>query len=463
MFGSFLMSSEPLSTAAAIVLAAGMGTRMKSHLPKVLHPILGRPMVGHVVAGAKDLGLSPVVVVIGPDMDPVRQAVNPHPTVEQKDRLGTAHAVLQARGPLDGVATGTVLILYGDTPLITPETLRRMLRTREASQAGVVVLGFRPEDPGAYGRLLTDEQGLQAIVEAKEASAEELAVDLCNSGVMAVDGAALFGWLDRVDNQNAKGEYYLTDIVALARADGRQCLVVEGDEEELIGVNSRVELAQAEYIAQQRMRTQAMLNGATLIDPETVYFSYDTVLGRDVTVAPFTVFGPGVDVADGVEIKGFCHFESCSIGAEATVGPYARLRPGAVIEQTAHIGNFVEIKKATVEYGAKVNHLTYIGDARVGAKANIGAGTITCNYDGFGKYHTDIGAGAFIGSNSSLVAPVTVGEGAMVGAGSVITGDVPAEALSVARGTQHSVEGWAGRFRAQKRQEKEAEAKQDKA
>jgi bifunctional UDP-N-acetylglucosamine pyrophosphorylase/glucosamine-1-phosphate N-acetyltransferase len=452
------MSSQSSFSAAAIVLAAGMGTRMKSNLPKVLHPILGRPMVGHVVAGAEGLGISPVVVVVGPDMDPVRQAVSPHPTVEQTERLGTAHAVMQARGPLEGVATGTVLILYGDTPLITAQTLQRMLNTRDLSGAGVVVLGFRPEDPGAYGRLVTDEQGLQAIVEAKEASPQELDIDLCNSGVMAVDGAALFGWLDRVSNDNAKGEYYLTDIVALARADGRQCLVVEGDEDELIGVNSRVELAQAEYIAQQRMRNQAMLDGATLIDPETVYFSYDTVLGRDVAVAPFTVFGPGVRVADGVEIKGFCHFESCTIGADVTIGPYARLRPGAVIEDTAHIGNFVEIKKATVEYGAKVNHLTYIGDARVGAKANIGAGTITCNYDGFGKYLTDIGAGAFIGSNSSLVAPVVIGDGAMVAAGSVITGDVPAEALAVARGKQRSVEGWAGKFRAAKRKEKEAKA-----
>jgi bifunctional UDP-N-acetylglucosamine pyrophosphorylase/glucosamine-1-phosphate N-acetyltransferase len=436
-----------------------MGTRMKSALPKVLHPILGRPMVGHVVAGAAELGLSPVVVVVGPDMEPVKAAVSPHPTVEQTDRLGTAHAVLQARAPLDGVAQGTVLILYGDTPLITAETVRRMVQTREASGAGVVVLGFRPDEPGAYGRLVTDEQGLQAIVEAKEATADQLAIDLCNSGVMAVDGAALFGWLDLVDNANAKGEYYLTDIVALARADGRQCLVVEGDEEELIGVNSRVELAQAEYIAQQRKRTEAMVNGATLIDPETVYFSYDTVLGQDVTVGPFTVFGPGVSVADGVQIKGFCHFEDCSVGADATVGPYARLRPGAVVHEDAHIGNFVEIKKATVERGAKVNHLTYIGDARVGEKANIGAGTITCNYDGFGKYHTDIGAGAFIGSNSSLVAPVSVGDGAIVGAGSVVTKDVAADALAVTRSPQKAVDGWAGRFRETKQAEKAAKGK----
>lgn len=445
-----------ISPTAAIVLAAGMGTRMKSALPKVMHPILGRPMVSHVVAGAQSLGLDPITVVIGPDMAAISTAVAPHPTVEQTERLGTAHAVMQARAVMADVR-GTVLILYGDTPLIRPETLQRMIARREQTQAGVVVLGFRPDDPGAYGRLITDDDGaLTAIVEAKEATPAQLAIDLCNSGVMAVDGAALFGWLDRVDNANAKGEYYLTDIVALACADGRCCHVEEGDEDELLGVNSRVELAQAEYIAQDRMRTQALENGATLQDPETVYFSYDTVLGKDVFVGPFTVFGPGVRVADGVEIKGFCHFEQCSIAAEATVGPYARLRPGADVGPQAHIGNFVEIKKAVVEPGAKVNHLTYIGDARVGAKANIGAGTITCNYDGFGKYHTDIGAGAFIGSNSSLVAPVVIGDGAIIGAGSVITGPVDADALAVARGRQESRPGWAARFRAMMQERKAA-------
>ncbi|MFC7455261.1 bifunctional UDP-N-acetylglucosamine diphosphorylase/glucosamine-1-phosphate N-acetyltransferase GlmU [Insolitispirillum peregrinum] len=445
---SSLSLSSPPSSAAAIVLAAGMGTRMKSALPKVMHPVLGRPMVSHVVAGAEGLGLSPVAVVIGPDMAPVQRAVAPHPTVEQTERLGTAHAVLQARALMEGV-NGTILILYGDTPLIRPETLHNMITLREQSRAGVVVLGFRPDQPGAYGRLVTDAEGhLQAIVEAREATPDQLAIDLCNSGVMAVDGSALFGWLDRVDNANAKGEYYLTDIVALACADGRLCCVVEGDEDELLGVNSRVELAQAEYIAQDRMRTAALENGATLIDPETVYFSHDTVLGRDVMVGPFTVFGPGVTVADGVEIKGFCHFEQCTVASGATVGPYARLRPGAEIGVDAHIGNFVEIKKAVVETGAKVNHLTYIGDARVGSKANIGAGTITCNYDGYNKSHTDIGAGAFIGSNSSLVAPVAIGDGAIVGAGSVITGAVDADALAVARGRQESRPGWAARFRA---------------
>ena len=422
---------------------------MKSALPKVLHPVLGRPMVSHVVARAQALGADLTVVVVGPDMPALAAAVAPHPTVEQTDRLGTAHAVAQARPVLEGRAE-TVVVLYGDTPLITQATLERLLTAHAEAGAGVSVLGFRAAAPGAYGRLVVDADGLQAIVEAKEASPDQLAIDLCNSGVMAVDGTALWGWLDKVDNANAKGEYYLTDLVALARADGRRCLVVEGAEDEFLGVNSRAELAIAERIAQDRMRASAMAEGATLIDPASVHFSWDTQLGRDVVVGPFTVFGPGVTVGDGVEIKGFCHFEKCSVAAGATVGPYARLRPGADVGEGAHIGNFVEIKKAVIEPGAKVNHLSYIGDARVGAKANIGAGTITCNYDGFGKYHTDIGAGAFIGSNSALVAPVTIGDGAIVGAGSVVTRSVPGDALATARGDQKISEGWAARFRAMK-------------
>jgi bifunctional UDP-N-acetylglucosamine pyrophosphorylase/glucosamine-1-phosphate N-acetyltransferase len=444
-----MSASPPPVKAAAVILAAGLGTRMKSARPKVLHPVLGRPMVAHVIAGAEAAGLSPIVAVVGPAMPEVRAAVAPHPAVEQADRLGTAHAVAQARAALDGF-DGTVLVLYGDTPLIEAGTLARILTAREMVDAGVAVLGFRTAAPGGYGRLITGEDGLEAIVEAKDASPEHLAIDLCNSGVMAVDGKALWGWLERVGNDNAKGEYYLTDLVALARADGRPCVVVEGEEAEFIGVNSRLDLAQVEGLAQDRMRRAAMLGGATLIDPDSTFFNWDTTLGRDVTVGPFTVFGPGVTVGDGVEIKGFCHFEGCAVAAGAILGPYARLRPGAAVGEGAHIGNFVEIKKASVEAGAKVNHLTYIGDARVGAKANIGAGTITCNYDGFGKHHTEIGAGAFIGSNSSLVAPVSIGAGAIVGAGSVVTRDVPADALAVARGRQQDHDGWAGRFRAER-------------
>lgn len=439
------------SSAAAIVLAAGLGTRMKSSLPKVLHPVLGRPMVAHVAAAAAQAGVDRLVVVVGPEGDAVARVVAPHPTVVQHDRLGTGHAALQARAALEGF-TGTVVVLCGDAPLLRPETVRALIDARESAGAGVAVLGFEAAEPGAYGRLmLEDGSSLTAIVEAKEATPEQLAVRWCNSGVLAIDGAALWGWLDRISNANAKGEYYLTDVVALARVDGRACVMVPCPEQEVMGVNARAELAVCETVAQNRMRQQAMADGVTLIDPATTYFSWDTRLGRDVTVGPFTVFGPGVTVADGVEIKGFCHFEDCTVAAGASVGPYARLRPGAEIGEGAHIGNFVEVKKATVEAGAKVNHLSYIGDAFVGAKANIGAGTITCNYDGFGKYKTTIGAGAFVGSNSSLVAPVTIGDGAIVGAGSVITRDIEADALGVTRAEQVQKSGWAARFRDVKR------------
>jgi len=445
-------------SAAAIVLAAGLGTRMKSRHPKVMHPILGRPMVAHVTATAQAAGLERLVAVIGPGMDEVRAAVAPHEVVEQTERLGTAHAVRQAEAALKDFG-GTVVVLYGDTPLITADTVSRLVKAREEADAGVAVLGFRAAAPGAYGRLIVGADGLDAIVEAKDATPAQLGIDLCNSGVMAFDGAALWDWVARIGNDNAKGEYYLTDAVALARADGRRCLVVEGAEEEFLGVNSRLELAACEKIAQTRMRRAAMAGGATLIDPDTVYFSWDTKLGRDVVVGPHTVFGPGVTVGDDVEIKGFCHFEQCSVASGAILGPYARLRPGAEVGEGAHIGNFVEIKKATVEAGAKINHLTYIGDARVGAKANIGAGTITCNYDGYFKHHTDIGAGAFIGSNTALVAPVRVGDGAMVAAGAVVTADVPADGLAVARGRQTVREGWAARFRDAKAAEKAASKK----
>jgi bifunctional UDP-N-acetylglucosamine pyrophosphorylase / glucosamine-1-phosphate N-acetyltransferase len=438
--------------AAAVILAAGLGTRMKSALPKTLHLVLGRPMVAHVAATADAAGLDPVVVVVGPEMSAMADAVPGRRIVVQHERRGTAHAVRQAREALQDF-DGTVVVLYGDTPLITAATVERLIRAREEREAGVAVLGFRAADPGTYGRLITGEDGLRAIVEAKEATAEQLRIDLCNSGVMAFDGKRIWSWLDRIGDNNAKGEFYLTDAVALARADGQRCLVVEGDETEFLGVNSRAELAACETIAQERMRQAAMRAGATLVDPGTVHFSYDTRLGRDVTVGPFTVFGPGVTIGDGVEIKGFCHFEGCKVDAGATLGPYARLRPGADLRQGVHIGNFVEIKKAVIEPGAKVNHLSYIGDARVGARANIGAGTITCNYDGFGKHHTDIGAGAFIGSNSALVAPVRIGDGAMVGAGSVITDDVPTDALGICRGRQERRDGWAGRFRMRKRAE----------
>jgi len=439
---------------AVIVLAAGLGTRMKSSHPKVMHPLAGRPMILHLLDTVSALAPERVAVVVGPGMAAVEQAVAPIPTVVQADRLGTGHAVRQAAGLLAGFE-GTVLVLYGDTPLITGDTLGRILAAmRQAPRPAVVVLGFRPDDPGEYGRLVTGPEGLRAIVEFKEASADQRAIGLCNSGVMAVDGTRLADLLGRVTNANAKGEYYLTDIVGLACADGAACGFVEGAADELLGINSRAELAVAEAVAQDRLRARAMAEGATLLDPSTVYFSWDTRLGRDVTVAPHVVFEPGVTVGDGVEIRAFSHLAGASVAAGAQIGPFARLRPGAVIGDGAHVGNFVEIKKSQLGAGAKVNHLTYVGDASIGAGANIGAGTITCNYDGFVKSATEIGAGAFIGSNTSLVAPVKVGDGAVIGAGSVITKDVAPGALAVARGTQMELPGWADRFRARKLAEK---------
>ncbi len=452
-----------LSQTAIVVLAAGLGTRMKSRRPKVMHPLAGRPMIAHLIGTLRELDPNRIVVVIGPDMPDVAAVVAPWPVAVQQDRLGTGHAVLAAGDRLRDFA-GDVLVVYGDTPLLTSATLRRMLEARHSPPyPAVVVLGFEPTEPGGYGRLIVGAgNSLEAIIEAKDASAEQLSIRLCNSGVMAIAGDRLFGLLDRLGNDNAKGEYYLTDIVSLARRDGLPCGFVIGDEQELIGINSRSELASAESFVQNGLRRRAMEGGATLTAPETVFFSWDTRLGRDVTVGPHVVFGPGVEVADDVDIRAFCHIEGATVAAGAQVGPFARLRPGARIGPAAHVGNFVEIKNASIEDGAKVNHLTYIGDARIGAKANIGAGTITCNYDGFFKAHTDIGAGAFIGSNSALVAPVTIGDGAIIGAGSAIARDVPADALVLTRG-QHTVKaGWASAFRRRQRAAKEALAKKAK-
>lgn len=442
---------------AVVVLAAGRGTRMQSSRPKVLHPLAGRPMIRHVLDTLEQLRPDRLVVVVGEEMAEVSELVAPHPSVVQRERLGTGHAVMAA-GATFADFDGDVLIAYADTPLIGVETFRRVLAARRASpQPAVVVLGFRPADPGAYGRLVMGEDGgLEAIVEAKDATPEQRALGLCNSGMMVACGRSLPGLLARIANDNAKGEYYLTDLVHLARAEGLACAAVEGRVEDLIGVNSRADLAAAEAVVQARLRARAMAEGATLIDPASVFFSWDTRLGRDVTVAPFVTFGPGVSVGDRVEIRSFCHLEGASVADDALIGPYARLRPGAKIEDGAHIGNFVEIKNAAVEPKAKVNHLTYIGDARIGAAANIGAGTITCNYDGFSKSLTDIGVGAFIGSNSSLVAPVKIGDGAIVGAGSVIASDVAADALALTRAGHEERPGWARDFRERKRAAKAA-------
>ena len=444
---------------AAVILAAGMGTRMQSDLPKVLHPIAGRPMVLHVLATVDALAPAKSVVVIGPDMQPVADAVAPHPTVVQTERLGTAHAVGVARKALADFRRGTVLVLYGDTPMIAADTLRRMLEARAAG-AAVVVLGFRPPDPSGYGRLLVDRAGrLAAIVEDRDATAEQRAVDLCNSGVMAVDAARLFALVDRVGKNNAKGEFYLTDIVGLARADSLDCAVVEADADELMGVDSRAALARAEAAWQKARRRRAMEEGATLLDPDSVWFSHDTMLGRDVVIGPNVFFGPGVTVADRVEILSFCHFHKVDIEEGAIVGPFARLRPGAVVGRNAHVGNFVEIKNAVLGEGAKANHLSYIGDTDVGAKTNIGAGTITCNYDGYLKHRTVIGKAAFIGSNTAIVAPVTIGDGAVIGAGSTVVRDVPADALTIARGAQVDMPGRAKALREKLEQQKRAQKK----
>ncbi|HUC61645.1 MAG TPA: bifunctional UDP-N-acetylglucosamine diphosphorylase/glucosamine-1-phosphate N-acetyltransferase GlmU [Alphaproteobacteria bacterium] len=442
---------------AVVVLAAGKGKRMASDVPKVLHPLAGRPMVGYVLAAVDQLRPRRSVVVIGPNMDELAAAVAPHATAVQKEAHGTAHAVLAARKMLEDF-TGDVLVLYGDTPMIGVETLNLLIERRHRKpQPAIVVLGFQTPEPGEYGRLVTtgaDE--LEAIVEYQDATITQRAINLCNSGVMAIDGRQLWPLIDRVGNRNAKGEYYLTDIVGLARRQGLQCAYVKARADELLGINSRAELAAAEAAMQRQLRARAMAGGATLIAPETVWLAHDTRLGRDVTIGPNVYFGPGVEIQDRVEIRGFCHIEGARIGERAIVGPFARLRPGADIGRGAHIGNFVEVKNATVEEGAKANHLTYLGDAWVGAGANIGAGTITCNYDGFDKHATEIGKGAFIGSNTALVAPVKVGDGAIVGAGSVITRDVSPDALALERARQGEVPGWAAEFRAQKRAAKAA-------
>ena len=445
----------PNNKAAAIVLAAGKGTRMKSKLPKVMHRIAGRTLVGHVLDHLQPLDLARVVVVIAPGMDDVAKEVAPHGVAYQAEQRGTGHAVGSARAALQDFS-GDILVVYGDTPFVSTETLRRMFdRRREADNPAIVVLGMRPLDPSGYGRLVLGADGsLDRIVEHKDASPAERAIGLANSGVMAIDGSVAWKLVDRLDDKNAKGEFYLTDIVAFARQDGRRCAVVEAPAEELLGVNSRSELAGAEALFQTRARLTAMENGATLTDPASVFFAADTRVGRDVVIGPNVQFGPGVEIADEVEIRAFCHIEGARIESGAIIGPFARLRPGSTIGAGAHVGNFVELKAAELGAGAKANHLTYLGDTTVGARSNIGAGTITCNYDGFTKSRTVIGAGAFIGSDTALVAPVTVGDGAIVAAGSVITHDVPADALALARQQQVDKPGWAAKFRARQKPKK---------
>ncbi len=441
------MSNRPI---AAIILAAGKGTRMKSDLHKVLHPIAGKPMLMHLLASVEALAPAYKVVVVGSGKDQLEAALagTGCALAVQEPQLGTGHAVQRAEEALGGF-DGDVLILYGDVPLVRAETMRAMLdRLNEADAPPAVLLGFRPVDPGAYGRIVSEDgRTITKMVEFKDADAAERQIDLCNSGLMAVRSKDLFALLAEVGNDNAAGEYYLPDVVMVAMQKGRASAVIETGAEEVAGVNSRAELAAMEAEWQARRRRQAMDEGATLIAPETVWFAHDTLIGRDVVIEPNVFFATGVTIADSVTIHGFSHIEGTSIARGAEIGPFARLRPGTVLEEKSKVGNFVEMKKARLGKGAKANHLTYLGDADVGAGANIGAGTITCNYDGFLKYRTEIGAGAFIGSNSALVAPVTIGDGAIVAAGSVVTADVHADALAIARGSQEVKPNWARRFR----------------
>jgi bifunctional UDP-N-acetylglucosamine pyrophosphorylase / glucosamine-1-phosphate N-acetyltransferase len=435
-----------------IVLAAGEGTRMHSPVPKVLHPVAGQSLLAHVLAAAPKGKGAALAVVIGPDHQAVAdeaKRVRPDAAIfVQRQRLGTAHAVLAAR---DALARGPddLLVVFGDTPLISAETLERM-RAPLKKGAALAVLGFRAADPTGYGRLLVERDQLVAIREHADASAEERAVTLCNAGVMALDGRRALQIVEKIGNANAKGEYYLTDAVAIVRQLGLKATVIETSEDEVRGINTKAQLAEAEQVMQTRLRKAALDAGVTMIAPETVYLAADTTFGSDVTIEPFVVIGPGVTIADGAVIHAFSHIVQATIGKKASVGPYARLRPGTSLGDGARIGNFVETKAAILEAGVKINHLSYIGDAHVGVGANIGAGTITCNYDGFNKHKTEIGAGAFVGSNSSLVAPVKIGSGAYIGSGSVITKDVPDDALAVERSQQTTRAGGAKRYREMK-------------
>jgi bifunctional UDP-N-acetylglucosamine pyrophosphorylase / glucosamine-1-phosphate N-acetyltransferase len=430
-----------------IVLAAGEGTRMRSAGPKVLHRVAGQSLLSHVLAAVPNS--SAIAVVVGPDHDVVAEEVKrvrpEASTFVQRERLGTAHAVLAAR---DAIAAGAddLLIAFGDTPLISAATFER-LRQALKNGAALAVLGFRAADPTGYGRLLVENNHLVAIREQTDASPAERAINLCNAGLMAFDGRKALAILEKIGNANSKGEYYLTDAVAIVRDLGLEAVVIETSEDEVRGINTKTQLAEAEQVMQTRLRKAALDAGVTIIAPETVFLSADTTFGKDVTIEPFVVIGPGVSVEDGAVIHSFSHIEQASIGKRASVGPYARLRPGTSLGEGARIGNFVETKAATLEAGVKVNHLSYVGDARVGANANIGAGTITCNYDGFGKHRTEIGSGAFVGTNSSLVAPVKIGNRAYIGSGSVITRDVPDDAMAVERSQQTNREGGARRYR----------------
>ncbi|UPA25851.1 bifunctional UDP-N-acetylglucosamine diphosphorylase/glucosamine-1-phosphate N-acetyltransferase GlmU [Shinella oryzae] len=448
-------------TCLAVILAAGESTRMKSSKSKVLHPVANRPMIAHVVDALARAGIADIALVLGRDAEKVEAAAKNaavKSTVHiQTERLGTAHAVLAAR---EAIARGydDLLVVFGDTPLITEAPL---IAAREglADGADVVVIGFETADPTGYGRLIVENGELLAIREHKDASEAERAITYCNGGLMAINGRKALDLIGRIGNENAKGEYYLTDIVEVARASGGRAIAVAAPEEELTGCNTRAELAVIERLWQQRRRHAMMIEGVSMVAPETVFLSYDTEIGRDATIEPNVVFGPGVTVESGAVIHSFSHLEGAHVGADAEIGPYARLRPGAKLGDGSKVGNFTEIKKAEVGAGAKVNHLSYIGDAFIGAHTNVGAGTITCNYDGINKHITRIGSGAFIGSNTSLVAPVTVGNGAYIASGSVITADVPDDAVAFGRARQENKEGRAVLIRERNQAIKDAKKK----
>lgn len=429
---------------ALVILAAGKGTRMKSDLPKVLHPIAQAPMLAHALRAGAALEPEKVIVVAGHCAEAVTKTTAAFDenaeVVLQEEQLGTAHAVDQARAALTGFS-GDVVVLYGDTPFLSVETLNRMIDARQ--QADLVVLGFHAADPARYGRLVMDGDSLERIVEFKDATEAERALDFCNSGLMACDAATLFDLISGVNNDNASEEYYLTDVVELARQRALSVTAVSCDESETLGVNSRTDLAQADAVFQARARIELLDNGVTLMAPDTVYLAFDTVIGRDTVIEPNVVFGPGVTVESGATIRAFSHLEGCHVSRDAVVGPYARLRPGTELSEGARIGNFVEIKNAIIDEGAKVNHLSYVGDASVGARSNIGAGTITCNYDGVMKHKTEIGSDAFIGSNTCLVAPVSIGDAAMTATGTIVTKNVEPGALAVARARQENKPGYA--------------------
>ena len=439
---------------AGLILAAGQGTRMKSARPKVMHEVAGRPLLGHVITAMRAAGITRIVVVTARDAEETRAFASREgcECVVQEPQLGTGHAANAARDAL-GNSAGTVVTTYGDMPPVTPETFRASLAAR--GQTGLSMAAFRAKDPAAYGRVILDCDGLlDRIVEYKDASAAERESNLCNAGIFAGEARAFFRWTAALGNDNAQHEYYLSDVPALAKRDGVRCSVTLVEEDEVMGVNSRAELARAEALMQMRLREALLASGVGMTDPSSVHLSWDTRIEPDVLIEPFVVFGPGVVVRSGARIRAFSHLEGAEVGKGAVVGPHARLRPGTVLGDNVHIGNFVEVKNSRVDKGAKANHLSYLGDATVGAGANIGAGTITCNYDGFDKHRTEIGAGAFIGSDTALVAPVKVGAGAFVGAGSTITRDVAPDALALVRAEQREKPGWAAKFRARKKQEK---------